>query len=582
MEDKNKNNSNNQTNSIVTIKEEQELPKNYQVISGIGEEIDLTEIEKKNFIVIQSFGGENCWLITNKTAFNGNGYFSVKKKIASSKYKLIKECIAEPAFINKLYEVKKVEESQNETKNDSVAIGFFEIMLADALHNHVSDIHVQVRQNGASIKMRKHGEMMTWGEPQSYDDAYNLCAVMYNVLAENKQTNFDPKEYQPAAINYKVKSEEVKLRYQSLPVYPEGFDVVLRVLPIGKDEEFTPLTKLGYTEQQVKDLIDASSRPIGAIIVAGVTGSGKSTTLKNLIMFLNSYTSYKLKIYTIEDPPEYKIPHVSQIPVIRPKDKDGTIKKSPFEAPITACMRADPDIIMIGEVRDDVTGNLSKKAIQSGHQVLTTVHASSAAGIVERFLDFGISKSVLGAPDFLTALVYQKLLPTVCPHCSKTLTDFLQSNEITSKDADLIKRLGTIIDIKKYPKIKIRSKTGCEKCDFMGIKGRTVCSEIIRIDLKLMECITEGKNIEFLKHWRSLSDNKIDSENMSGKTCMEHAVQKMLTGLVDPADVEDSFKPLTELYLEKKQIGLEQENVDELKMIEEKLKNSSDNVWDQF
>lgn len=580
-------NKNNNNNEPQFIKEEVDLPKSYILLSSNGEELELDDGNKRNFAVLK-VTNESVWLISSKNEYGKVSFMSVHKKITQDKkYKVVKMAIAEPAFINKLYEFKKVEETQNQTKNDSVAIAFFELMLSDALINNISDIHILVRQGSGIIKMRKHGEMMRWGEPLSYDDAFNLCAVMYNVLAENKQTNFDMREYQPAAINYKIKDNEVKLRYQSLPVYPDGFDVILRVLPIGKDEEFTPLTKLGYTEQQVKDLIDAASRPVGSIIVAGVTGSGKSTTLKNLLMFVNSYSEYKLKIYTIEDPPEYKIPHVSQIPVIRPKDKDGSLSKiSPFEAPITACMRADPDIIMIGEVRDGITGNLSKKAIQSGHQVLTTVHASSAAGIIDRFLDFDVSRSVLGSPDFLTALVYQKLLPTVCPHCSKTLIEHLNDSDITQKEVEVYKRLGKLIDIKKYPKIRVRSSSGCEKCDFMGIKGRTVCAEIIKMNLELMQFIADGKTIEFLRAWRAMSDEKIDSENMTGKTCMEHAVQKMLKGLVDPSDVEESFKPLDELFLDKKEMNQENminnEQKEELEKLEEKIISNKGNIWDDF
>ena len=572
-------------NSIEFLENDSRLPFNYSVLSYKGDEIELKEAERKQFIIISlpSKAEKLCWLISTKLAVANNSYFSVKNKIKNAQYTILKEYTAEQSLINKLYEIRQFDENQKATKTDSVVVGFFEMMLKSALENKVSDIHIQLRSTGGRIKMRKHGEMMNWQDPMSVEETTNLCSVIYNVLAENKQVNFDPREYQPAAVNYKVGVEEVKLRYQSLPVYPDGFDVILRVLPIGRDEEFTPLTTLGYTEQQVKELIDCASRPIGSLIIAGVTGSGKSTTLKNLIMFINVHAGYKLKIYTIEDPPEYKIPFVSQIPVIRPKDKEES-QFNAFAAPITACMRADPDIIMIGEVRDEVTGSLTKKAIQSGHQVLTTVHASSAIGIIDRMLDFGMTEKVLGSPDFLTALIYQKLLPTLCPNCKIDFKLHLNSEDITQDDITLARRLSDIVDITKYP-IFIRSKTGCEQCSHMGIKGRTVCAEIIKVDLEIMKKILSSETIELVKYWRGQSDEIIDSLNMKGKNCMEHAVQKMLTGIVSPYDVEASFKPLDELYLEKKTLQINKEFSDTLDDLTHKLKDNNvgnSDIWDNL
>ena len=537
----------NKKNSIVNF---DSLPAGYMVLSDKGGVLELTEQEKKDYAIVSINSVEKgmCWFLNTREGLGGNTYFNIKKKIKDLKIEIIKEAEVDPATILKIYEVNKQDQGQKATKEDSAAIAFFELILRDAVNMDVSDIHIHCRPTGGVIKMRKHGELMQWKDRISYTDTVALCSAAYNVLAENKQVSFDAGEYQPAAIPYKIDNNQVKLRYQSMPVYPDGFDVVLRVLPIGRDESFTPLHILGYTEQQVRDLLEAASKPLGAMIIAGVTGSGKSTTLKNLLMFINDSTEHKLKIYTIEDPPEYKIPYISQIPVVRAKggEEDG---RSPFEAPITACMRADPDIIMIGEVRDDKTGILTKKAVQSGHQVLTTVHAPSAIGIIDRFIDFSITRSVLASPDFLTALVYQKLLPTLCPHCKISFNSLIESDNVDSKYLEMADRLGKIkVDTNKYD-LFVRNDSGCEHCDNMGISGRQVCAEIIRIDFDLMEKINSGDNVGLIKTWRGRSDKKLDSTNMDGKTCMEHAVQKMLTGIISPFDVEKSFDILTNLYL---------------------------------
>jgi general secretion pathway protein E len=434
------------------------------------------------------------------------------------------------------------------------------------------------------VRMRKNGDMMEYNPENrlTYNDAYNLCSVIYNVLASTKSVSFDPRDCQQAAVNYSIKGQELKLRYQSVPAYPDGFDVILRVLPVGRSEDFVPLQKLGYTEQQVQELVNISSRPVGSLIIAGVTGSGKSTTLKNLLMYINASSGYKMKIYSIEDPPEYNIAKITQIPVVIPKDFDPT-KMSPFEKPIKACMRGDPDIIMIGEVRDKITGDLTKKAVQSGHQVLTTVHATSALGIIERFQDFGLSKSVLGSPDFLTGLLYQKLMPLVCEHCTIDFHELVNSEFATQADVDIYSRISDILggDIKKY-KLNKRSEEGCPHCKHMGVKGRTVCAEVIMLDLDMIQLIGDGETIKLMQYWRNLSDGNPFSENMRGKTCMEHAFQKMLCGLVCPFDLEDSFKPINEMRLAKvktqKTHHLDKKTESEMDAIKTKAEGGWDNI----
>lgn len=551
------NNENNNGMLVFTVKRETDLPPG-NVISAPGDEFRLTEALRKEIIVwdISTPDKKMVWLLAAKAAYGSNSFLQLVKDIEKSEYKLARKAMIEPNVLNLLYDKRANADNQSANADDSTVVLYFEKILKDALIEKVSDIHFEVRPNGAMIRMRKNGDMMEY-EPDrrlSYREANDICSVIYNVLASTKAVSFDPRDCQQAAVNYFVKGQgnlkeqDLKLRYQSVPAYPDGYDVILRVLPIGNSEEFTPLQVLGYTEQQVADLIDISSRPVGSLIIAGVTGSGKSTTMKNLLMYINANSGYRLKIYSIEDPPEYNIPKITQIPVVIGKDFDPT-KMSPFEKPIKACMRGDPDIIMIGEVRDKITGDLTKKAIQSGHQVLTTVHATSAIGIIDRFQDFGLTRSVLGSPDFLTGLIYQKLMPIVCPNCSIDFHKHVNSEDATKKDIEIYRRMTTVMpSLAKFP-IKKRSENGCPNCKGSGIVGRTVCAEVVKIDIEMMKCIEQGKTLELVLYWRSLSDNKLESENMKGKTCMEHAFQKLLTGKICPFDLEGSFKPINEMVL---------------------------------
>lgn len=558
-----------------------DLPSGYELLNEKLTGIELSEGEQRNFAILLLSGDSTmCYFLYIKEHLQSNDYYNLLKKLKDAKIHIIKECETDTITLSKIYEENKQDSSQKATKEDSNAIAFFELMLGDAMSMSVSDIHIYSRPSNSIIKMRKHGELMQWrrgGIKQSDIDA--LCSAVYNVLAENKQVSFDSKTYQAAAIPYKIGSETVKLRYQSLPVYPDGYDVVLRVLPIGRDELFTPLHVLGYTEQQVRDLLEAAAKPLGAMIIAGVTGSGKSTTLKNLLMFINESTEYKLKIYTIEDPPEYKIAHVSQIPVVRQKGASEDDNKSAFDEPIKACMRADPDIIMVGEVRDATTGILTQRAVQSGHQVLTTVHAPSGTGIIDRFVDFQVGRAVLGSADFLSALIYQKLLPTLCPHCKISFTSLLKVDEPELKNIEMAQRLAKVkIDTDKYD-LFVRNPSGCDKCDNMGINGRQVCAEIIKIDIALREKILRGDGIGLIKQWRSKSDGRLESTNMEGKTCMEHAVQKMLTGIISPFDVESNFESLNNLYLDNQVFENKKENTNSQIQVKNTDSNENDDFW---
>lgn len=550
---------------ITHIIGETSLPKESKgIISYIGDPLELAEKNRKDMMAWEAIDPNNknadqkmVWLLAVKTAFNSPAFAQLEKNAIAEGYKILRKATIEPNLLNMLYDRRMAEETQKASSNDSIVIGLFEVILNDALNQDVSDIHIEVRNTGAHIRMRKHGELMEYraNNRLRLEEAKSLCSVLYNVLASQQDVTFDISKCQSAAIDYTLNGTELKLRYQSVNANLDGFDVILRILPIGRSEEFTPLQKLGYTEQQVQELVGISSRPVGALIIAGITGSGKSTTLKNLLMFINANSGYRLKIYTIEDPVEYTIAKVTQIPVNIPKDYDPTKDESPFAKPIKACMRADPDLIMIGEVRDHTSADLTKKAVQSGHQVLTTVHATSALGIIERFIDFGLTRSVLGSPEFLTGLIYQKLLPTVCKNCSIDFNKHIHTPEATQKDLDVYRKLGQIVNPEKYP-LRIRHPEGCIECSGQGITGRSVAAEVITLDLKMIQFIATGQIIPLIIYWRGLSDKNPASENMKGKTCMEHGFQKVLAGLVSPHDLETSFKPLDEMLLKAEDVEI--------------------------
>lgn len=499
----------------------------------------LTDTVKKEGILLVT----SAFLDKEKPRF-----FAFKNMLEKRGVKIIKQARVDQALLQALYSkagdsISEIEKRGDPTRPTQGALEtYFNNMIEEALDSGISDIHWERRRDFALIRLRKHGRLYHQGD---VDQAFmtNLAGVVYNVLAEEKDVVFNAKKFQQGAIELTtVSGRLVKLRYQSVPAYPDGFDVIMRVLPIGTGKErVVPLEKLGYSGTQVKAITSVISKPVGAFVIAGTTGSGKSTTLKNLMLLLDEKAKHLRKLISIEDPPEYIMPPVTQIPVDRKtaeKDINGN-PVSPFAKPLMAAMRADPDVIMIGEVRDLVTGDGLKKATQSGHQVLTTVHAASALGIVERLADFGISLTVLGSPDFLSGLAYQRLVPLVCPHCSTLFRDSVEKQDASSEDIEIAERISKVV--KNWQEYPIRKAgEGCEKCEFLNVVGRTVCSEIVVPDIAMLKMFKEGNSADAKNYWQSLSDNMPASDNMAGKTALEHAVYKMLKGLVTPHDVEET------------------------------------------
>ncbi len=268
----------------------------------------------------------------------------------------------------------------------------------------------------------------------------------------------------------------------------------------------------GYTEEQSSVIVKAARQPQGMVIFSGPTGSGKSTALKYALEF--QYVMYPDKsIYTIEDPPEYPINGAKQLYVLNANTDD--MRESKFAEGLRVAMRSDPDILMVGEIRDAATANVAIDAVITGHQMWTTIHAIDVFAIISRLLRFNINKDDLLDEKLLNVLVGQRLLPRLCDHCK---IDFALGN----LDNDLFKFLSTVDN----GKIRLANPAGCEKCNNTGISGRVVAAEVLEVTGELIEDI---KNLGLQAVRREF--------NSTGMTIMKHALLRILNGEVDIRDV---------------------------------------------
>lgn len=432
----------------------------------------------------------------------------------------------------------------------------FDDILSSALKEGASDIHIlALQKSGCKVMFKIDGELEEYKE-LSYELAERMVAAVYSADGKDIEgVSFNARNSQQSVIPRNIDGIDIQLRFQSSPVFG-GFKVVMRILNLGKQEESENKTKylqlkdLGYAPSQIENIESGIAKPVGATIIAGVTGSGKSTTLKNLLMKMNHDTEFKKVFYTLEDPVEYLIPGVTQIGVSRNVvDDKSSFAGSPYKKPLAVLMRFDPDVIMLGEIRDEATAEGLTKATESGHKVLSTTHASSALEIIKRLYGFNISPNDMASPSFLSCLIYQKLMPVLCPHCKIKLSEKMKDASVDPKYVSVKNRLKDVCDLNR-DHIYVRNEKGCSHCKNKGTKGRTVCAETIIPDLTLLTLFRDNKMIEAKEYWRSLSDKNRDSDDFTGKTVLEHAISKMRQGIISPLDVEIELGPIDAAHKE--------------------------------
>ena len=265
-------------------------------------------------------------------------------------------------------------------------------------------------------------------------------------------------------IKYRGKSGEIDIRVSTFPTHL-GETTVMRLLTFSG--VVGDLQRLGFEEQDCTRFMDSLDQPYGLILVTGPTGSGKTTTLYCSLMSVNNPS---VSVMTIEDPIEYMIPTIRQTAV---NPKAGLT----FANALRATLRQDPDIILVGEIRDQETAELALRATNTGHLVLSTLHTNDAASAINRLLDLGVSASILASS--LSIIVAQRLLRKICTRCATT-------RPITPAEREVFTRN------KIEPPSEVPEPTGCEYCHNTGYRGRMGIYEVLRVDREIEQMIYRG------------------------------------------------------------------------------------------
>lgn len=330
-------------------------------------------------------------------------------------------------------------------------------LLVDAIKTGASDIHFEPEGSFLRLRYRIDGQMV---QIRSFHrDYWSAMAVRIKIMAGMNIA--ETRNPQDGRISYNVLGREVDFRVATQPTV-HGENIVMRLLD--KAKSLVPLASLGFSEHNDSLLKLLLKRPEGIIIVTGPTGSGKTTTLYSILSYINDIDT---NIMTLEDPVEYQLPLIRQSNVREGSGMD-------FLGGIKSLMRQDPDIIFIGEVRDEDTALMAVRAALTGHQVFTTLHTNDALGAIPRLGDIGVPGHLLAGS--LIGVLAQRLARKLCKHCRAP-------REATSEECRI---LG--VDAAKPP--TIYDPHGCEKCSNKGFKGRTGVMEVLRIDKGMDELIS--------------------------------------------------------------------------------------------
>jgi len=336
---------------------------------------------------------------------------------------------------------------------------FLHHLISEAKSLKSSDIHIESYEHKCRVRIRIDGMMVERYQlkREDYPALINKIKIHANLDIAEKRLPQDGR------INFKHGGQQFDIRVSVLPTL-YGEKVVLRLL--NNDATDIDLNSLGFSTFDLENYLQGAKRPNGILLISGPTGSGKTTTLYATLKLLNKETR---NVMTIEDPVEYTLEGINQVQL---KESIGL----GFAAALRTFLRQDPDVIMIGEIRDTETANMAIRAALTGHLVLSTIHTNSAWGTVSRLTDMGIPSFLVAST--LNTTVAQRLLRLLCPHCKeqKEFSDGLYPRQF-----------------KAYSKVHhhITAK-GCEQCYYTGYKGRKAVYEVIPVDQELSLQIKNG------------------------------------------------------------------------------------------
>ncbi len=368
--------------------------------------------------------------------------------------------------LSKLEDVKlessKEEKEITPIENESDVIKFGHAIITEAILAGASDIHIEPFKKTARVRYRVDGILISMDKFSKFLNE-NYSAVVTRIKILSKLDISERRLPQDGAIPFKYKTMEVDLRISILPTN-NNERVVMRILNKNAGEK--KIEQLGFDDNDLKTILKAISSSQGMVLVTGPTGSGKTTTLYSILKHINSP---KLNILTAEDPVEYEMEGIAQVQV---REDIGYT----FATALRSFLRQDPEVILIGEIRDKDTVDIALKAALTGHLVFSTIHTNDAISTITRLQNMGTPDYLISAA--LTLVLAQRLIRKICQDC-KTVDE--------NTNLKLLNSIG--ISPEKAARAKIFKGAGCAKCNQTGYKGRMAIYEALDISREIKQAI---------------------------------------------------------------------------------------------
>jgi len=361
----------------------------------------------------------------------------------------------------------------NDNKPKMVSYGndFLEELIFEAKHINASDIHIEIYEEDVRVRLRIDGHLIEKNHIKKdyYLELINQIKIKSNLDITEKRLPQDGR----------IEYEDFDIRVSILPTH-HGEKVVMRIL--GRDASHLDITQLGFEKEELALYMEAVKKTNGIVLISGPTGSGKTTTLYGTLKYLNDI---KRNIVTVEDPIEYTLKGINQVQL---KEDIGLT----FSSALRSFLRQDPDIIMLGEIRDGETAQMAIRASLTGHLVLSTIHTNSATGTISRLVDMGVPPFLIA--ETINISVAQRLVRTLCKACKR---------EAIFNEDDLPHSF----EMPKQLKVHFVAE-GCDECYHTGYRGRRAIYEILPINKDVANAIKKNT----LEQTNFINDNRLSDK----------------------------------------------------------------------
>ncbi|MGB1125980.1 MAG: GspE/PulE family protein [Phycisphaeraceae bacterium] len=386
------------------------------------------------------------------------------------------------------------------TGDDSPIIKLVNHIILSAVRESASDIHIEPDDGALRVRYRVDGRLYEKIEPP-----FKMLAPLVSRIKIMSALDISERRVpQDGAITIRVDNRQIDLRVSTMPG-KFGEKVVMRI--VDQKNAVASLDKLGFSEHMLKTLRRLIGQPNGVVLVTGPTGSGKSTTLYGALSEINRED---INISTVENPVEYNLAGINQF---QTHDKAGFT----FAAALRALLRQDPDVVMLGEIRDEETATIATQAALTGHLVLSTLHTNDAPSAVTRLINVGVQPYLVAAA--LRGVLAQRLVRKVCPHCA----------EPAKFEDDRDKRLLEHLAEEGYEITGAVEGVGCKKCRQSGFAGRMGLYEIFVPDAECMDAVSKGASLQEIR--------RLAGQGSEYVTLKEDGITKVMAGLTTLQEV---------------------------------------------